>query len=220
MKTILVTGANTGLGLEMCRQLHALGDRVIGACRTASPELAGLGVQVETGIDVASEETGRELIKRLGTTRVSWLVHNAGIYRQGGLDDLDASKLREEFAVNALGPLLITRALLPLLDSGSKIGLITSLMGSLGDNGSGGSYGYRMSKAALNMAGVSLARDLKGRGIAVALLHPGFVRTRMTGQQGYLDPPESVRGLLARLDELTLATSGHFWHANGKELPW
>jgi NAD(P)-dependent dehydrogenase (short-subunit alcohol dehydrogenase family) len=93
-------------------------------------------------------------------------------------------------------------------------------MGSIDDNNSGGMYGYRMSKAAVNIAGVSLARDLAPRGIAVALLHPGFVRTEMTGGRGNVDPPEAARGLIARIDELTLETSGGFWHASGKRLPW
>lgn len=93
-------------------------------------------------------------------------------------------------------------------------------MGSIGDNGSGGHYGYRMSKAALNMAGVSLAHDLRPRGIAVAILHPGYVRTDMTGGGGHIDPPEAARGLLQRLDELTLESTGSFWHANGERLPW
>ena len=98
---------------------------------------------------------------------------------------------------------------------------MTSRMGSIDDNGSGGSYGYRMSKVALNMAGKSLAIDLRPRGIAVALLHPGLVSTRMTGfsTQG-ISPEESVRGLLARIDALSLETSGSFWHANGQLLPW
>jgi NAD(P)-dependent dehydrogenase (short-subunit alcohol dehydrogenase family) len=93
-------------------------------------------------------------------------------------------------------------------------------MGSIDDNSSGGGYGYRMSKAALNMAGKSLAVDLKGAGIAVAILHPGMVRTEMIGGRGQVEPSEAARGLLARIDEVTLETSGGFWHANGERLPW
>jgi NAD(P)-dependent dehydrogenase (short-subunit alcohol dehydrogenase family) len=116
---------------------------------------------------------------------------------------------------------MLARALLPLLAQGSRLALITSRMGSIDDNSSGGSYGYRMSKVALNMAGRSLAVDLRPRGIAVALLHPGLVRTRMVAfnPQG-IEPAVAVRGLLARIDALTLETSGSFWHANGEMLPW
>jgi NAD(P)-dependent dehydrogenase (short-subunit alcohol dehydrogenase family) len=93
-------------------------------------------------------------------------------------------------------------------------------MGSLGDNTSGGRYGYRMSKAAVNMAGVSLARDLEERGIAVALVHPGYVRTQMTRNNGIIDPPEAASGIIARIDELNMASTGSFWHSNGELLPW
>ncbi len=114
----------------------------------------------------------------------------------------------------------MTTTLLDNLGEGSKVAIITSRMGSIGDNTSGSRYGYRMSKAAVNIAGVSLAHDLREREIAVAILHPGFVRTGMTNHSGNIDPPEAARGLLARIDELTLETSGGFWHANGERLPW
>jgi NAD(P)-dependent dehydrogenase (short-subunit alcohol dehydrogenase family) len=124
-----------------------------------------------------------------------------------------------QFEVNALAPLLLARALLPHLGAGSKLALISSRMGSIDDNGSGGYYGYRMSKVALNMAGRSLAIDLRPRGIAVAILHPGMVATRMVGFTG-IPPEEAARGLLARINELSPATSGQFFHANGELLPW
>ena len=143
------------------------------------------------------------------------------ILESTSLGALDAESLRRQFEVNAIAPLRLTRALLGHLGEGAKVILMTSRMGSIDDNGSGGSYGYRMSKVALNMAGKSLAIDLRPRGIAVALLHPGLVSTRMTGfsTQG-ISPEESVRGLLARIDALSLETSGSFWHANGQLLPW
>jgi NAD(P)-dependent dehydrogenase (short-subunit alcohol dehydrogenase family) len=123
--------------------------------------------------------------------------------------------------VNALAPLLLVRALLDHLPRGAKVALMTSRMGSIDDNSSGGSYGYRMSKVALNIAAKSLAIDLQPRGIAVAILHPGLVRTRMIGfnPQG-ISPEQSVRGLLARINAVNLNTSGTFWHANGDVLPW
>ena len=152
--------------------------------------------------------------------RSNWLVVVAGIMERVTLDHFDTESIRRQFEVNALGPLQTTRALLGCLRPGSKVGLVTSRMGSVADNTSGSSYGYRMSKAALNMAGRSLAHDLSGRGIAVMLLHPGWVRTDMTGWTGHIDSLESARGLIARLDDLSLETSGSFFHENGEELPW
>jgi NAD(P)-dependent dehydrogenase (short-subunit alcohol dehydrogenase family) len=136
------------------------------------------------------------------------------------LEEVGADAVRAQFEVNAMAPLFLTRALASRLHPGSKVALITSRMGSIGDNTSGGYYGYRMSKAALNAAGVSLAHDLKPRGVAVVILHPGFVRTEMTGGHGQIDPDESARGLLRRIDELELATTGRFLHQNGEILAW
>lgn len=220
MARALITGANRGIGLAMARQLKERGDEVIAAVRQSSDELKALGVRIEEGVDVASDEAVRSLKERLGDARIDVLVCNAGVLERVSLDELDLESCRRQFEVNALGPLRVVHALLPNLGEGSKIALITSRMGSIADNTSGGHYGYRMSKAALNMAGVSLAHDLKGRGIAVAILHPGFVRTRMTGGSGQLEPEESARGLIARMDELTLETSGGFWHQSGERLPW
>lgn len=220
MATALITGANRGIGLALCRHLAGRGDRVIAACRSASPELDALGVQVEAGLDVTSDESVADLDRRLGDAQLDLLVNNAGIMTHESLDDLDFDRVRRQLEVNSLGPLRVTAALLHRLRPGAKLGFITSRMGSIADNTSGGSYGYRMSKVALNMAAVSLARDLAARQIAVAVLHPGWVRTGMTGGNGQLDPDESAAGLVARLDALTPATSGGFWHTSGDRLPW
>jgi NAD(P)-dependent dehydrogenase (short-subunit alcohol dehydrogenase family) len=221
MATYLITGANRGIGYEYCRQLHERGDRVIAVCRTASEELHQLRVQVEAGVDITSDASVAELRARLGDTAIDVLINNAGILRRVTLENLDFDSIQEQFEVNALGTLRVTHALLPHLKAGSKIVVMTSRMGSIADNTSGSSYGYRMSKVALSMAGKSLAHDLKGRGIAVAILHPGLVQTRMTNfTAGGITPEESVKGLLARIDELTLENTGTFWHANGEVLPW
>ncbi|MEB3265780.1 MAG: SDR family oxidoreductase [Cyanobacteriota bacterium] len=221
MGTILVTGANRGIGLELCRQLQARADQVVAVCRTPSPELEGLGVRIEAGVELTCEAAIAHLVERLAGLSLDGAILNAGLLESMGLDSLDPASIRRQFEVNALAPLLFTRALLPLLAPGAKLALITSRMGSIDDNSSGGSYGYRLSKVALNMAGRSLAVDLRPRGIAVALLHPGLVRTRMVAfnPQG-IEPAVAVQGLLARFDALTLATSGSFWHANGEPLPW
>ncbi len=222
MATWLLTGANRGIGLELARQLAARGDEVIAACRTPSKELSTIGGQVTiaSGVDVTAPAAVEILSKATSGKRLDVLLHNAGVLIPESLETLDAAAMRKQYEVNAIAPLVLTKALLPRLDKGSKIALVSSRAGSIGDNGSGGLYGYRMAKAALNMAGVSLARDLAARGILVAILHPGFIRTEMTGGMGNDDPPVAAAGLLARIDELTAERSGRFFHANGQELPW
>ena len=149
------------------------------------------------------------------------MILNAGILQSSALDQLDADAIRRQFEVNALAPLLLAQALADLMPSGSKLSLMSSRMASMDDNTSGGSYGYRMSKAALNSAAKSLAFDLKSRGIAVAILHPGLVRTRMIRfNTNGIAPETAVQGLLQRIDALSLESSGTFWHANGEILPW
>jgi len=215
----LVTGSNRGIGLELCRQLAARGDSVIAVCRSPSAELDGLGLSVEAGIELTDGASIASLVGRLQGIHLAGVILNAGILEADGLDDLDAASVRRQFEVNALAPLLLSRALLDNLGHGSRLALISSRMGSIDDNGSGGYYGYRLSKTALNMAGRSLAIDLRPRGIAVAILHPGMVATRMVGFSG-IPPADAAQGLLARIDGLTLANSGSFWHANGEVLPW
>ena len=219
-QTVLVTGANRGIGLELVRALASRGDRVIAACRSHSVELQSLDVAVEEGVDVTSDDSVAHLVRRLESRPIDLLINNAGILTRETLSAMDFDAIRLQFEVNAMGPLRVTRALLPQMGPGSKVGIVTSRMGSLADNTSGSRYGYRMSKAAANMAGVSLAQDLNDRGIAVALLHPGYVRTGMTGGNGHIGPGEAAEGLLARMDDLNLGNSGRFWHANGEELPW
>lgn len=221
MATYIITGANRGIGLEYCRQLDQRGETVIAVCHQRSTELAAIGVRVETGVDITSDRAVAEFQTKLAGQSIDVLINNAGIIKRIALDALDFDNIRTQFEVNALGPLRFTHALLPNLGSGSKIILMTSRMGSIADNTSGSSYGYRMSKVALSMAGKSLAHDLKPQGIAVAILHPGLVQTRMTGFTPHgITPETSVQGLLARIDELTLENSGTFWHANGEVLPW
>jgi NAD(P)-dependent dehydrogenase (short-subunit alcohol dehydrogenase family) len=226
MKTFLVTGADRGIGEALCHEIHARGERAIAACLHDSEPLRARGISVEPGVDVTSDTAVRRLVGRLAGVRVDVLISNAGVVEPGELGRLDFAKLRREYEVNALGPLRVTEALLPSLGEGSKVAIITSRVGSLGENLSGGLYGYRMSKAAANMAGICLARDLAKRGIAVICLHPGSVRTEMTrgltgGVAGvFVDPPQAAKGLLARIDELTIETTGTFRHANGEELPW
>jgi NAD(P)-dependent dehydrogenase (short-subunit alcohol dehydrogenase family) len=220
MPTVVITGANRGIGLELARQFKRRGDDVVAVCRKPSDELAKLDVEVVEGVDVADEASVERLAKGLEGRTINALVNCAGILSDESLGDLDFDRIRRQFEVNSLGPLRVTAALRDNLGQGSRVAIITSRMGSIEDNTSGGRYGYRMSKAAVNMAGRSLANDLKDDGVAVAILHPGFVRTEMTGHQGLIDPPESAAGLIARIDEVTLETTGSFWHTNGEVLPW
>ncbi len=219
MNKILITGANRGIGLELCRQLAARGDEVIAVCRTASQALAELNVRVLDGVDVTDAASVDSLQSRLGSESLDWLINNAGILSVETLDNLNFNAMERQFRVNSLGPLRVTAALSANLAKGSKVGIITSRMGSIEDNTSGKYYGYRMSKAAVNMAGMCLARDLKDQGVAVALLHPGMVATDMTGGQG-VTPEHSAKGIIQRMDALDMDTSGSFWHAEGESLPW
>jgi len=220
MGTILVTGANRGIGLELCRQLVVSGEQVIAVCRRRSKELDAVGVSVATGIDVSSDKDVKDLARRLKGVRLDTVINNAGILESVQLEALDMKSMRNQFEINALGPLRITQALLPNLRSSAKVAIITSRMGSIADNTSGGSYGYRMSKAAVNMAGKSLSLDLHPKGIAVALIHPGYVKTDMTGFSGMIEASEAAAGILDRIRELDLNNTGTFWHMNGETLPW
>jgi NAD(P)-dependent dehydrogenase (short-subunit alcohol dehydrogenase family) len=241
MATYLVTGANRGIGYEYCKQIQARGDEAIALCRHSSQALDELsqrtGMRIETGIDISDDSAIASLVQSLQQQPIDVLINNAGIYRQSRLDDLNIDGIREQFEINAIAPLKLTQSLLPNLRQSAhsegaqakdvktkvapKIAMMTSRMGSIGDNTSGGSYGYRLSKVAVSMAGKSLAYDLKPQGIAVAILHPGLVSTDMTNfTSSGISPADSVKGLLARIDELTLETTGTFWHANGDMLPW
>lgn len=220
MANVVITGSNRGIGLEMCRQLSARGDTVTAACRQASDELKSLKLDIFEGFDVTQETSLDGLREYLADTSIDLLINNAGILRRETLTELNIDSIREQFEVNALGPLRVTAALRGQLSNPSKVAIITSRMGSIADNTSGSRYGYRMSKAAVNMAGMSLSKDLQRDGVAVAILHPGFVQTDMTGGAGDVPPEVSARGLIQRIDELTMNTSGTFWHAQGQVLPW
>jgi NAD(P)-dependent dehydrogenase (short-subunit alcohol dehydrogenase family) len=218
--TALVVGGSRGIGLALTRQLAARGDRVIATCREDSKDLTALGVRVEAGVDVTSDASVQALAQRLADQPLDLLVLSAGVLKPDDLDGVRLDDVHAQLEVNAIGPLRVARALRAQLRRGGKIAVLTSRMGSMGDNGSGGYYGYRMSKAALNAMAVSLARDLRLEGVSVAILHPGFVRTEMTGHTGNVTPEQSAKQLLERIDALTPDNSGTFWHASGDVLPW
>jgi NAD(P)-dependent dehydrogenase (short-subunit alcohol dehydrogenase family) len=220
MAIALVTGANRGIGLSFVKLLRARGDQVIAACRRETPELVKLGAEVADGVDVTSDKSLNLLAEKLKGRTLDVLINNAGVLASEGFDRLDFASIQRQMEVNAYGPLRVTYKLSSLLKRGSKVALITSRMGSIADNTSGGMYGYRMSKAALNAAGKSLALDLSRLGVAVGILHPGYVKTEMTDNHGNVSPDAAARDLLQRIDDLGLENSGTFWHANGEVLPW
>lgn len=219
-QTIVLIGANGGIGLELARQWQARGDTVIAAVRKPSEALRALDLRIVEDIDIASDAAIDKLRAALEGTRIDLLYCNAGVMHDERVDHMAFDSIREQLEINSLGPLRAVEALLPNIVEGGKIGLTTSRMGSIADNDSGGKYGYRMSKAALNAAGKSLAVDLAPRGIHVAILHPGFVRTAMTGHNGHIDPDEAAKRLIGLMDELNAARSGRFFHSDGSELPW
>jgi len=223
MRTVLITGANRGIGLELATEYKARGERVIAACRATSAALDLLDVTVVQGVDVSEWSSLTRLSDAMGDTPIDVLICNAGILKRDSLSALGGDMLADleaQFRVNAMGPLMTLRALHGHLHAGSKVAIITSRMGSMADNDSGGYYGYRMSKAAVNAAGRSLANDLRDEGVAVALIHPGWVRTDMGGANANVDAVDSARGIVARIEALDLSSTGSFWHADGQELPW
>lgn len=225
MKNILVVGADRGIANKICLQLQDRGERVFAACLGSTNPFDN-GIEAITGIDVTSSEAPKKLLNALNQkkVRLDWVLHVAGVLGLDTLGEIDYDDMRRQFEINTIGPLHIAEACLSLMDKGAKLGIVTSRVGSLGDNSSGGMYAYRVSKAAANMVALNLHHDLSKRGIAVVALHPGMVATDLTkdypGTYNYIQPEDAARGLIARMDELTLESSGQFRHANGDALIW
>ena len=161
-----------------------------------------------------------KLTDDLSGVSIDLLIHNAGVLKNEVLGRIDFDSIQAQIEVNTYGPLRVTEALRNNFNRDAKIAMITSRMGSITDNTSGGRYGYRMSKAALNIAAVSIAHDLRDQGIALAIIHPGLVGTDMIGGYGDITPDQAAARIAERISELTLETSGSFWHSNGDALPW
>jgi len=230
-KTVLITGANRGLGLEFTRQYANAGWRVIAACRqpAAATELAALAalfsaVHIEA-LDVADFAQIDALSAKLADERIDVLLNNAGVYLEKsgqGFGQLDYAAWATTLAINTLAPLKVAEAFVSQLErgEGKLIAAVSSLMGSLADNTSGGSYLYRSSKSALNSAMKSLAIDLRPRGIGVLILHPGWVKTDMGGKNALIEVEESVSGMRQVLDAFTMDQSGSFVRYDGELAPW
>ena len=220
MKNIVITGSNRGIGLSLSKHYLQHGFNVYSVCRHPSKELESLGVNVIAGIDVSNANDVSKLTDALSGVSIDLLINNAGILKNEVLGQIDFDSIQAQIEVNAYGPLRVTEALRNNFKRDAKIAMITSRMGSITDNTSGGRYGYRMSKAALNIAAVSIAHDLRDQGIALAIIHPGLVGTDMIGGYGDITPDQAAARIAERISELTLETSGSFWHSNGDALPW
>ncbi|MBL6918615.1 MAG: SDR family oxidoreductase [Gammaproteobacteria bacterium] len=229
-KNVFITGANRGIGLELTRQYLVAGEKVFASARDPSTE--GLSRLTErypdnlkiVMLDVTDESNIQNVAGSLEGTSIDLLINNAGLFHSKHEDfsSLNPDIWIEEFRVNSIAPFLVTRALKSNLANAnsSVVGMISSKMGSMGDNQSGGSYSYRSSKAALNAVSVSLANDLSDLDISVVALHPGWVQTDMGGPNGLIDVETSATGLKAILDKAGKAQSGKFYDYSGKQLPW
>jgi len=219
-KNVVITGANRGIGLAMTRIFQEQGDNVYALCRSSSAELNDLSVHIIIDIDVATDQGIKNMKRSLSGIGIDVLVCNAGILRDENLIDMNIETIREQFEVNALAPIRVVDTLQSNLNQDGKVAMITSRMGSISDNGSGGRYGYRMSKAALNAASMSLSKDLASEDIAVGIYHPGYVQTDMVNHGGDITASESAGRIVNLINELTMKNTGVFMHSNGEVLPW
>ena len=219
-KNIVITGANRGIGLALCLRYLEGNAQIYAVCRQNSAELDASGATIISGVDVTNNASVEQLAEQLKEVSIDVLINNAGILRDEVLGHINYQTIQEQFNTNTLAPLKVTEALRLNLGSNSKLIMITSRMGSIEDNTSGGRYGYRMSKAALNAAAMSLSHDLRPEGVAVGIIHPGYVQTDMVNGYGDIPANEAAKRIVQRIDELDMQNSGTFWHANGEVLPW
>ncbi|NUR45171.1 MAG: SDR family oxidoreductase [Sphingomonas sp.] len=223
MPTVLITGANRGIGLEFARQYHEAGWHVVATTRSKtaddSPELERLGVRVERGIDLADPQSVASLASRILLT-LDLFIANAGTNHPMNSEGPDNARAWQQMMmVNAIAPYQLGKALLPKMAQGGKMIAISSGMGSIGDNG-GGWVPYRTSKAALNMAWSCLALEARGRGVPCVLFSPGWVKTRMGGAGAEITSEDSVSAMRSLIERLTTEDSGKFLRRDGSELPW
>ncbi len=224
MATAIVIGADRGIGAALVDVYRARGDDAIAVCLGDGKDWAPKGVRAIGQIDVTDTAAVERLAGLVGATPIDILVHVSGVGAFDKWGEFDFDAMLQHYNLNALGPLRVVNALAANLASGSKVGIVTSRMGSIGDNASGRMYSYRMSKAAANMLGVNLHYELKARGAHVMLLHPCTVATQMTkgarGWDRFTKPAEAAAGLAAQLDTLGPETPIEFRHADGTLLPW
>ena len=219
MPHVLITGANRGLGLEFARQYKEAGWDVVATARQSSTELEALGVRVET-LDMQDLDAVERFGDRLD--RLDLLIANAGTYGPREVTSADeAREWAETFVTNTIAPFLLAQSVLPLVEAArGKLIAVSTKMGSIEDNTSGGFIAYRSSKAALNMAWRSLAIEARNRGVTAAVLHPGWVQTRMGGASAPLEPEESIAGMRKVIGGLGVEQSGGFFSHDGTTVPW
>ncbi|KAG7380824.1 hypothetical protein PHYPSEUDO_006757 [Phytophthora pseudosyringae] len=229
-KTVLITGSTRGIGLEFAKHFSDAGWKVIGVARNGSKadELKALSPLKVVSFDCTDEASIAQAAQELKGVPIDLLINNAGIFMAGGLESMTKDMLMRQFEVNTVGPFLVTRALLPNLKLGARkndrdgalVVTVSSQMGSIAGNTSGGNYSYGASKAAVNMVNASLAIDLKEDNIAAIVVHPGYVVTDLTGGLGDVHTDESVRGMASVIAKVTVADTGKFFHFQGHEMPW
>lgn len=228
MPSVLITGANRGLGLEFAKQYEADGWRVYACCRKpdAASDLNALAASDRVSVhalDIGDHEAIDALAKELDGVAIDVLLNNAGAFGdRAGFGNSDYETWSRMFRVNSLGPMKVAEAFVDHVAKSERkvIANVTSKMGSIGDNTSGSYYIYRSTKAALNMITKSLALDLSGRGISVCVLHPGWVKTDMGGMGAPLEPTESISGMRGVLNGMSLEKSGGFFNYDGADIPW
>ena len=230
MSTILVTGANRGIGLEFVQQYLERGAQVIATYREVGSSDVLLGLSEESSaldilnLDVASDESMKAFSAQLGSKPIDIFINNAGVYgpRDSNFGNVDEANWIPALRINTLAPLMLTQLIIENLRRGEskKLLYVTSKMGSIEDNKGGGSYVYRSSKAALNAVVKSISVDLANDGMRVALLHPGWVRTDMGGPNALIDAKTSVSGMIQVIEGLDEPSSGGFFNYNGDRIPW
>jgi len=231
MATVLITGANRGLGLEFCRQYAENGWKVLACCRhpEQASDLQDLAARHPRlslhRLDLSRFEDIDTLARELTAEPIDVLLNNAGVYGDAAhnrFGAMDYAQWTQVLRIDALAPVKMAEAFLPHVKGSSRrlIVAVTSLMGSIGDNTSGGSILYRSAKAALNAAMKSLSIDLREQGIGVLILHPGWVRTDMGGPNAPTAPEESIGGMRKIIEGFTPRDSGRFLNFRGEELPW
>ncbi|CAA7618571.1 SDR family oxidoreductase [Magnetospirillum sp. UT-4] len=222
MPNVLITGANRGLGLEFARQYAADGWRVCATVRDPAKGKAASDAGAEVYVaDVADAGAIARLKGTLAGVAFDLVLNNAGVYgERQAFGYVDPEEFLRVVRINTLGPLLVSEAFAGQMAGRKVIAAVSSKMGSIADNSSGGFYAYRASKAALDMVVKSMAIDLKAQGVIPVALSPGWVRTDMGGPSAPLDAPTAVAGMRKVLGGLTAADAGRFFHFDGSEVPW